>query len=152
MMEDKSPLRTTLYLDDIRTPSETLPNAHPWNVVRDYDSFVDFITSNGIPDLISFDHDLAKEHQEDYYAQVFKNGYQNPDYDSYREKTGLDCAKFLCEYAERMNQEIKTCVVHSHNPVGAQNIMSYINGFMKHMGWSGSCYQHRFPYIKTNTK
>jgi hypothetical protein len=149
-METKSPLRTTLYLDDIRTPSETLPNAHPWNVVRTYDDFVDYITNNGIPDLISFDHDLAKEHMEDYYAQVFQNGYQNPDYDSYKEKTGLDCAKFLCEYAERMNQEIKTCVVHSHNPVGAQNIMMYINGFMKHMGWSGSCYQHRFPYTSLN--
>jgi hypothetical protein len=149
-MENKSPLRTTLYLDDIRTPKETLPNAHPWVVVRNYDSFVEFITSNGIPDLISFDHDLAREHAEDYYAQVFQNGYQNPDYDSYKEKTGLDCAKFLCEYAERMKQEIKTCVVHSHNPVGAQNIMSYINGFMKHMGWSGSCYQHRFPYTSPN--
>lgn len=145
-MENKSPLRTTLYLDDIRTPSETLPNAHPWIVVRSYADFVDHITNNGIPDLISFDHDLAKEHMEDYYAQMLKNGYQNPDYDQYKEKTGLDCAKFLCEYAERMNQEIKSCVVHSHNPVGASNIMGYINGFMKHMGWSGSCYQHRFPY------
>ena len=139
-------LRTTLYLDDIRTPKETLPNAHPWVVVRDYDAFVDYITHNGIPDLISFDHDLAKEHMEDYYAQVFAQNYQIPAYDQYKEKTGLDCAKFLCEYAQRMNQEIKTCVVHSHNPVGSQNIMSYINGFMKHMGWSGSCYQHRFPY------
>lgn len=149
-METKSPLRTTLYLDDIRTPTETLPNAHPWDVVRNYADFVDYITNNGIPDLISFDHDLAKEHMEDYYAQVFQNGYQNPDYDSYKEKTGLDCAKFLCEYAERMNQEIKTCVVHSHNPVGAQNIMMYINGFMKHMAWAGSCYQHRFPYTSPN--
>lgn len=143
-------LRKTLYLDDVRTPKETLPNAHPWVVVRNYDEFVNYITHNGVPDLISFDHDLAKEHMEDYYAQVFQNGYQIPNYEEFKEKTGLDCAKFLCEYAQRMNQEIKSCVVHSHNPVGSQNIMSYINGFMKHMGWPGSCYQHRFPFTTIN--
>ena len=149
-MENNSHLRNILYLDDVRTPTETLPNAHPWIIVRNYDEFVDYITNNGIPDVISFDHDLGEEHVKDYIEQVFKNNYQNPDYDSYTEKTGLDCAKFLCEYATSMNQEIKTCIVHSQNPVGAYNIMHYINGFINHMGWSGSCYIHRFSHTNKN--
>lgn len=145
-MSEQTQLRTTLYLDDVRTPKETLPNAHPWVVVRNYDEFSNYIITNGIPDLISFDHDLATEHMEDYFAQFHAQGYQNPSYGDYKEKTGLDCAKFLCEYSERMNQPIKQCVVHSHNPVGSDNIMSYINGFKQHMGWTADCYQYRFPH------
>lgn len=145
-MQPENKLRTCLYLDDVRTPKETLPNAQPWMVVRSYDEFVDHIVHNGIPDVISFDHDLAQEHMEDYFTQFAEQGYQNPSYHEYKEKTGLDCAKFLCEYSERMSQPIKQCVVHSHNPVGSSNIMSLINGFKQHMGWPADCYQHRFPF------
>lgn len=146
MQEEQSTLRTVLYLDDVRTPTETLPNAHPWVVVRNYDEFVDYITRNGMPDLISFDHDLAKEHTEDYFAQFYEQGFQNPNYAEYTEKTGLDCAKFLCEYSERMNVPILKCAVHSHNPVGSSNILSYINGFKKHMGWPQDAFQMQFPF------
>lgn len=148
-MDQQPPLRVTLYLDDVRTPTETLPNAHPWVVVRNYDEFVDFITKNGIPDLISFDHDLAKEHTDDYFAQFYEQGFQNPKYEEYTERTGLDCAKFLCEYSERMNTPIQKCAVHSHNPVGASNILSYINGFKKHMGWPQDAFQMKFPFHVT---
>lgn len=139
-------LRKTLYIDDIRTPTETLPNAHPWVVVRNYDGFVDYINTHGIPDVISFDHDLADEHMADYYAQMLKQGYQLPEYTAYKEKTGLDCARYLIRHSEQTGQPIKTCVVHSHNPVGAENIMKELNGFKKHMGLPADCYQHRFPF------
>lgn len=139
-------LRTTLYLDDVRTPTETLPNAHPWVVVRDYDSFVEHINSHGIPDVISFDHDLADEHMADYYSQVLENNYQIPNYDSFKEKTGLDCARYLIRYSERTGQPIRTCIVHSHNPVGGENIMNEINGFKKHMGWPADCFRQRIPF------
>lgn len=149
-MEEQSPLRVVLYLDDVRTPTVQLPNAYPWAVVRNYDEFEEFITTHGIPDLISFDHDLAKEHMEDYFTQFAEQGYQNPNYHEYKEKTGLDCAKFLCEYSERMNVPIKQCAVHSHNPVGAENILSYINGFKKHMGWPQDAFRMQFPFSVPN--
>lgn len=143
-------MKTALYLDDQRTPSKTIPGYHPWNVVRNYDEFVDWITKNGIPDLISFDHDLADEHIDDYFKQKLETGWQQPAYDTYKEKTGLDCAAWLCKYAQDNNLEIKTCSVHSHNPVGAANIQSYINGFKKHMGWIEDCYigRHEFTVEK----
>ena len=148
-MENQTPLRRALYLDDIRTPSVALPNAHPWDVVRNYTEFCEYITKHGVPDVISFDHDLAEEHMNDYYSQMLEQGYQMPNYENYKENTGLECARFLIRYAEQNNQEIKTCVVHSHNPVGAKNIMDEINGFKKHMGWPADCYQHRFPFHVT---
>lgn len=139
-------MKKALYLDDVRTPTETLPNYAPWDVVRNYDEFTEYITKNGIPDLISFDHDLASEHTNDYYNQVALQGYQHPNYDDYKEKTGVDCAKFVIEYCQANKVKLNRCVVHSHNPVGARNIQEGINGFKKHMGWEEDCYIGKFPF------
>lgn len=139
-------MKKSLYLDDVRTPTTTIPGYEPWHVVRDYDQFVNWITENGIPDLISFDHDLAKEHMDDYFKQVLEQGYQHPDYDTYAEKTGLDCARWLAEHIQTNDLELKAVSVHSHNPVGASNIQSFINGFKKHMGWVPDCYLGRHPF------
>jgi hypothetical protein len=147
-MENK--LKVSLYLDDCRTPTETLPGYHPWNVVRNYDEFQKWIIENGIPDLISFDHDLGEEHINDYYTQFAQQGYQNPKYQDYKEKTGLDCAQFAVEYCQKMNVPLKGCCVHSHNPIGARNIQSFINGFHRHMDQPETCYIGKFPFeIKT---
>lgn len=147
MKQSKKPLkRISLYLDDTRTPIDTIPGYHPWNIVRTYDEFVDWIVNNGIPDLISFDHDLAEEHINDYYKQLLENGFQHPNYHEYKEKTGLDCARFIVEYCQKMKVSLKACCVHSHNPVGATNIQSLINGFKKHMDEPENCYLGKHPF------
>ena len=61
----KNKLKTCCYLDDTRTPTETIPGYKPWDVVRNYNEFTEYILKNGIPDLISFDHDLGEEHMND---------------------------------------------------------------------------------------
>ena len=143
--------KTALYLDDIRTPTDTIPGYEPWDVVRNYAEFTEYILRNGIPDLISFDHDLAREHMEDYALQVGQQGFQNPDYQSYKEKTGMDCAAWLCQYAQDNNLRIKYCSVHSHNPVGAGNIQTFINNFKIYMGWTPDCFITKHPFtVKEN--
>ena len=42
-----------LFLDDIRKPPDV-----DWFIVRNYNQFIDWIDKNGLPDIISFDHDL----------------------------------------------------------------------------------------------
>ena len=42
-----------LYLDDERTPK-----TDGWDIVRNYEDFENWITTNGLPDEVSFDHDL----------------------------------------------------------------------------------------------
>ena len=37
-----------LYLDDIRTPK-----TEGWDIVRSYDEFVNYIETNGVPDVVS---------------------------------------------------------------------------------------------------
>lgn len=156
--EDK--LKTALYLDDMRTPKKTIPGYYPWIIVRSYAEFTNYILRNPMPDLISFDHDLGTEHYTDYQKQFMRMGWQSPDYNSYQEKTGFDCAKFLCSHYQDMIMHLKEeekhsvifpkCSVHSSNPVGALNIQSYINGFKKHMKLIPDCWigQHEFTVEK----
>ena len=61
----------------------------PWDIVRNYTQFVMYIEKNGLPKLVSFDHDLDDEQM---YACI--NGVEYKG----KEKTGLDCAKFLIKY------------------------------------------------------
>lgn len=139
-------MKRALYLDDVRTPTVTLPDHEPWVVVRNYQEFVDYITEHGVPDMISFDHDLAKEHMDDYFDQVALNGFQYPTYERYEEKTGLDCARWLIEHLQKTGEQLKKVSVHSHNPVGSSNIQSMINGFKKFMGQEQDCFMMKHPF------
>jgi len=64
--------RYLLWLDDTRDPFELLPDGSSWLVfspidltgvevvwVKSYDEFVGWITGNGLPGGICFDHDLG---------------------------------------------------------------------------------------------
>lgn len=116
-----------LFLDDVRNPSNTqympnylwpLYNTQKWEVVRSYKQFVRCIIKKGIPDKVSFDHDLAEIH---YDPSTWTEGFK------YNEKTGLDCAKWLCK---RLNgAELPQCFVHSQNPVGRKNIADYLKWY-----------------------
>lgn len=139
-------MKRALYLDDVRTPTTTIAGYEPWFVVRNYDEFVAWISKNGIPDLISFDHDLAPEHMNDYALQVAEKGYQEPSYDEFKEMTGVHCADWLVNYCQQNNLKLCTCSVHSHNPIGARNIQSLLNGFNKFMGWEQTTYIGRHPF------
>src|SRR5690554_3429129 len=90
-----------LYLDDIRSiPFDFIG-------VRSYSEFVNFIEQNGLPDFISFDHDLGLE------------------------ESGFDCAKWLVNYCLDYQRKLPEFVVHSKNPVGKENIESLLNHFKK---------------------
>jgi hypothetical protein len=150
-------LKQALYLDDRRIPTKTLPGDYaPWVVVKNYDEFIEYILTNGLPDFISFDHDLGDEHYRDHSEQMMTRGWQVPDYEGYTEKTGMDCAKWMCNYIQDILREgtveeanelrFPTCSVHSTNPVGADNIQSYINGFKKFIGLNQDCFIMDHPF------
>jgi NAD+-processing family protein with receiver domain len=119
-----------LFLDDIRNPLSVLSYIRnriyfekKWVIVRNYDEFVSYITENGLPQLISFDHDLADIHY------IHQN--QVIDYDSYEEKTGYDCAKWLIDYCMDNDKDVPEYFIHSMNIVGGQNIDKYIKNYLK---------------------
>lgn len=108
-----------IYLDDIRTPYD-----ESWIVVRTYKEFIDKIRLIGLDkiDIISLDHDLA-----DYVD------------DCKKEYTGYDCAKFLVQTSIDENIMMPYIQVHSANPIGGKNIISYINNFLKHNKLPKTC-------------
>jgi hypothetical protein len=112
-----------IFLDDERMPAQVtwvdMPLG-PWTILRSYNEFVSFIKRNGIPEFITFDHDLSWEHYE-------------PEIDpsKYDEKTGFDCAKWLVEKCLNENIDFPEYQVHSKNTVGKENIISYIESFKR---------------------
>ncbi|BAP29972.1 uncharacterized protein CHSO_0935 [Chryseobacterium sp. StRB126] len=115
-----------LFLDDIRYPIEAYRYTKQdiflrkdWHIVRNYDQFVNRILEKGLPEMISFDHDLADEH------------YLKPDAKEFVEKTGYDCAKWLVEYCMDNDLDLPRFYSHSMNPVGKENIEKLLKNFKK---------------------
>ena len=91
---------TKLFLDDTRdAPDDT------WMVVRSFEAFTAWIKRWGVPDVISFDHDL---------------GFAVP--------TGMDCAKWIVA----QGLFLKDFRVHSANPVGKENIEKLLLNWKNH--------------------
>jgi hypothetical protein len=106
-----------LFLDDIRFPYDVYEYTHQpiflqekWEIVRDYNDFIEWITKNGLPDFISFDHDLA-------------------DIQNNTEKTGYECAKWLVDYCLDNNLGCPKFYCHSMNPVGRDKIKGLLDQF-----------------------
>ena len=129
-----------LFLDDVRNPSDCVNYMYTpiytsvdWIIVRTYDEFVKTIIENGLPEIISFDHDLADEHYD--YQEHLDGDY----YDIMTEKTGYHCAKWLIDYCIDNNKELPaTILIHSMNPAGSMNIKSLFQTYFKVMNITSS--------------
>lgn len=112
-----------ILLDDERNMSDIKWINYPQHdeviVIRTYLDFTNFIDSlNSLEGLLfTFDHDI-----QDFYDDG--------------EYTGLDCAKYLIDAMmdnpDNLKKEHLNYIVHSQNPVGSLNIISYIETFKTH--------------------
>lgn len=104
-----------LFLDDIRDPSETNPHDMPWVVARSFEEAKSVIASRGMPGHISFDHDLGADCDDRPYP------------------TGFDFAKWLVEESIEGQLDLRGCHFdcHSANPVGRENILGLLMGYME---------------------
>ena len=152
------PIPTKIYLDDIRTPLDEAS----WIVVRNYDEFVAKITEIGLEKIhtISLDHDLGEGAMSEYYNNVSPNYML--DYANIKEKTGMDCAKWLVEQfyenhalpeellsrasKKQLGITFPTVYTHSANPIGSANIMGYINNFLMNEGQAQTCVRVSIPH------
>ena len=111
-----------LFLDDLRMPTDCLSymqNRTPhykvyndeWVIVRNYSDFIFWIRENGLPDLISFDHDLGEEDE----------GHPS----------GMECAKWLVNYCMDNQVKLPGWLVHSANPCGYENIKGLLTSFQE---------------------
>lgn len=91
-----------------------------WTVVRNYDEFVDCINGRGIPDTVSFDHDLHLEHVRHFIEHTSRTGFI--EYGNLSMKTGKHCADFLVNKVAEIDCIEPACYVHSANHVGRLEI------------------------------
>lgn len=130
-----------LYLDDVRVPTNPI-----WTVVRNYKEFVDKVTLVGLDgiELISLDHDLGDTAMSEYYANVRPN--YTLDYRNIVEKTGMDCVKWLVQFSMDTGIRLPQVKVHSANPIGAANMMGYINNYYKNCDQPQVCSRIRIEH------
>ena len=129
-----------LFLDDVRTLEETYEMTknpiyleYNWVIVRNYHDFINFFNYDFqfLPNVISFDHDLADEH----YIKMLNQ--ENNDFGySYKEKTGYDCLKWLIKHLDGQqinNNRIKKIkfLFHTANPIGRENMENYYKNWMR---------------------
>lgn len=130
---------SNLFLDDIREPIQAFSYTNnrvyyalDWDVVKNYDEFVDYIQTKGLPEIVSFDHDISEEHYTPYrFWHDYEASKEWQDSQNYKEKTGLDCAKFLTNFCLENNLELPLFYCHSQNPVGKDRILNLLNNFLK---------------------
>jgi hypothetical protein len=119
-----------LFLDDERNPRDVtwvnLPLCH-WTIVRSYDEFTAAIRENGLPEVISFDHDLGEE----AYTHAFANNLEFFNYTAVKEKTGYDCAMWLVNYCLDRRIALPKYYVHTMNPIGAENIIKLFESYQR---------------------
>lgn len=118
-----------LWLDDYRNPFIDYEGRVPKNEefdgiiwVLNYSEFTRYILYNGVPHVISFDHDLADEHYD-----------TSKPISEYREKTGNDCLRWLIEYCMNNKILLPKIYFHTANPVGKENMQSVLNSYNKHI-------------------
>ena len=132
-----TPTKTLLWLYDIRNPhkGDWLSNYAPEYVngtvvwVKNYDDFVEWIEVNGLPEMISFDHDLG----EDLAMDLVSNGVNKKVARTIKRdsKSGYDAAKWLVDDSIDNDMDLPMFGVHSANPVGAENIRRLLTNYMK---------------------
>lgn len=127
-----------LFLDDLRQPSEAYlmdekkylfekTHSLDWEIVRTYEQFVSMIEMRGIPQRVSFDHDLHFEHVRYYAEHSITTGFI--EYGNFRQKTGKHCADFLVAKARELKVPLPQCFIHSANHVGCREIRKVLQTY-----------------------
>ena len=127
-------MKYNLFLDDERQVYDVkwlvLPQDNTWIVARSYGEFVDTIEQLGMPEVVSFDHDLADIHYKVGSLENENHIWRHPEevinYDYGAEKTGFDAAKWLCGHCMQYNLAFPKFIIHSLNAVGGTRINDYI--------------------------
>jgi hypothetical protein len=119
-----------LFLDDVRSAEMVFMNTidpiyennNEWEIVRSFNEFVSYIEENGLPEFISFDHDLDFEHYK-------LENQQDIDYEKMEIKTGFHAAQWLINYCAENKLKLPNYKVHSMNLAGKRNIERILEKF-----------------------
>ena len=126
-----------IFLDDVRIPEDCAKYMHTrigsenlkyfdkdWEIAKNYEEFIELVEDCHLAAIlvthVSFDHDLADEHYDP--SMMVEDGDYNALYDTFKERTGKECAEFMKNYYKEKNIPLPTVFIHTMNPVGRINI------------------------------
>jgi hypothetical protein len=118
-----------LFLDDERQPKDVairLDNGiymkEPWTVVKNFADFKNYLETNEIPELISFDHDLTYDH----YRYAVMNYIP---YSEFKDKTGYHCLLWLILFCHEKKVNLPKILIHTMNVEGKNNMMNLLDTY-----------------------
>lgn len=79
--------------------------------VKNLKEFEDYIINNGLPNMVSFDHDIKPKNYEGEH------------------ENGADVANWLVNYCKQNNLKLPWCFAHSANKNGIEKINQIINNY-----------------------
>ena len=155
--------KINIFLDDCRFPDEAncsftftrlselsgIDN-EDWIIVRSVEEFKQALELHGMPDNVSFDHDLDYGKENVHIKEYFRACEQNRPLNRYVLKnTGLEAAQALIEFCKKNGLTLPKYFIHSANHLGADDILNELKqyeGFAKSLQ-SGSSRQKpsRYP-------
>jgi hypothetical protein len=112
-----------LFLDDRRKPYDVFRlnmdldyyENNEWKIVKSYSEFVNFINKYGLPDIVSFDHDLSYEH-------YLPENQKNINYNNLKQKTGYHTLEWMLKYCKKKNKSLPIIKFHTQNIEGEKNM------------------------------
>jgi len=120
---------TKIYLDNERLPRDSYEFSKNtdylrdnWIVLRSYEAFCKYIKNNLLPNVISFDHDLADEHYKYAISDYIP-------YDEFKVKTGYHCLLFLVLHCAAKNLALPQILIHTMNRQGERNMQNLIDAY-----------------------
>ena len=134
-------MKKLLWLDDMRDPflgtwlmsyapdfDENRENV-VW--VKNYEDFVTWITENGLPYKVAFDHDLGQDVANENVAMGMSKRKSRMEKKGI--KDGKDAANWMVDYCLDNKQDVPLFTIQSANPTGADNIRGLLLGATKHI-------------------
>lgn len=108
-------IQRLLFLDDERYPPQRLTRSlESYTVARTVADAIRDVQQHGLPSILSLDHDLGAGDSAMDFVNWLIDGDLNDWFDL---------------------RSINTIVVHSANPVGADNLVGKLESFFRHRDW-----------------
>lgn len=114
-----------LIIDDTRNASECYLHGEKqklvdfsgipegsWNIVRNYNQFIRYIKTKGVPHHISFDNDLCQDHML-LYVEAAKSG--NFEWFETQPRMGIHALEWLLNYCKKNNVDRPTIYINTAN-------------------------------------
>lgn len=127
--DNREPIECSFYMTDRVGEEASEIYLERWAVVKSYPEFVSYITEMGLPDVVSFDHDLVPGHHKNWVNGEIN--YNSEVFLDDKNKTGFHCAQWMISYCSEHGKKLPQYMVHSMSFDGWRNIEDLLDNYQR---------------------